>query len=231
MDNKILLVVKDEIRKSAYLGLLDKYDVCWNVVGSLKEAINHASEDPHNGILIDMPLLIRTSAAVKIAVDDLLGALPGATLNFNALSGELRILPRGEKSSDCSSIEQFIAICAKFHPRILFSKKRVPIHYNALLAITPDLENSDRTVCIDISIGGCFLFCVKEDISINSPVWIKLVGLNYENPIEGIVKWICKWGTTNKIPGIGVEFHHLSDELRKLLTTLIGNNYPGFNTD
>ena len=215
MVNKIILVVNNDARKSTYLGLLEKHDVSWNVVESLKEAVKLATAEPHNGILIDMPLMIRTSPVMKIAVEDLLGALPGATLNFNASSGGLRLLPRGDKSSSCSSIDQFIGTCAAFRPKILFPKTRAPLHYNVLLDVSSDLANPERTVCIDISVGGCFLFCVRDDVAIGSTVWIKLVGLNHDTPIEGLVRWVCRWGTTNKIPGIGVEFMNLPKELQK----------------
>jgi len=221
LSNKIILVVSVEARKSNYLRQLDKYDVSWNVVESLRDAVKLASIEPHNGILIDMPLMIRKSVTIKIAVDDLLCALPGATLNFNTLNGELHLLPRGDKSSDCTSIDQFIGVCAAFSPKLLFFKKRVPLHYNTLLDISETLENPDRTVCIDISVGGCYLFCVREDIDIDSTVWIKFVAFNHENPIEAKVRWICKWGATDKIPGIGVEFNNMPNDLQKKIGELI----------
>ncbi len=215
MADTIILVVKDQTRKASYLSLLENFDVHWKVVGSLKDAINAAAEEPHNGVLIDLPLMVRAHQAIRVGIDDVINGLPSGTLNIHAPSGEIRLLQRGDRALQCSSIEHFISMCAGVSPKLIFSRKRVHHHYNALLASTPDLREPDRTVCIDISTGGCFLFCVREDVAIDSTVWIKLIGFNDAAPIEAVVRWVREWGTTQTIPGIGVEFQNISDELRK----------------
>ena len=220
MDERILLVAKDQVRANNYLSIMDKYDVNVNLVGSLKDAINLASNEQHNGILIDLPLMVRASQVIKGCIDDLFNGLPGGALNIHSPSGEVRLLQRGDKSCNCSSIDQFVEICSKFDPKIIFSKNRVQLNYNALLAMTPDLNNPDRTACINISTGGCFLFCVREDIVKDSTVWIRLVGLNGDNPIEAVVKWIREWGATHNIPGIGVEFKNISHDLKKQINDI-----------
>jgi hypothetical protein len=211
MENRILLVVRDEKRKSVYKKFFDEFNISWNEAESLHDAINLAAKDPHNGILIDMPLMIKTSPAIKTGIDDLLGSLPCATLNFSTASHGLRMFPRGDHAGGCSSIAQFVAVCAKYSPRIVFSKKRVPIHYNVLLNTNPGHEKSERTVCIDVSLGGCFLFSVREDIAINSTVFFNITGLDHEKPIEGVVRWVSTWGSSNKIPGIGIEFKKIPE--------------------
>jgi len=224
MADKIILVVKDEIRKDRYQAILDTFEVSLNVVASLKEAINLASEEPHNGLLIDLPLLVRAPQVIKFSINDLLNGLPSGTLNIHAPSGEIRLLQRGDRTLNCSSVEQFVEICAKFHPKIIFSKKRVQLHYNVLLATTPDFRDPDRSVCMDISTGGCFLIFLRPphrvDIAVGSTVWIKMIGLNNGDPIEAVVRWMREWGTTHNIPGIGVEFQNLSDDFRKQIGSM-----------
>lgn len=224
MADKIMLVVKDQARKESYLKLLGGFPVCWSIVGSLKDAINLASESPHSGILIDLPLMVRAPQAIKVGIDDLLDGLPSGTLNIHAANGELRLLTRGDRSLQCASIEEFIVVCAEFSPKLIFSRHRVRLHYNALFATTPDLCDPERTVCMDISTGGCFLICLRPpdngDIAVQSTIWVKLIGLNNDNPIEALVRWVREWGTSHNIPGMGVEFQNVSDELRAQIAVI-----------
>lgn len=211
----ILIVVKDPERKACYLRKMDELDTAFSVVSSLQEAITRASEEPHSGVLIDMLLMVRVPVSIKVCVDGLLNGLPSATLNIHVSSGDIRILPRGTAVTRCSSIDQFVNVCAGFHPKTICPRKREPLHFNALLARDSDFKNADRTACIDISAGGCFLFSVREDIAIGSTIWIKLTGIEFDSPIKCTVNWIRAWGTTQHIPGIGVSFETVLDGLKQ----------------
>ena len=210
----ILIVVKDPERKARYLVKMDEHHTACCVVSSLQEAITRASEEPCCGVLVDMLLMVKIPASIKTSFEGLLNGLPSATLNIHASSGDIRILPRGAKGLGCSSIDQFVGVCAEFHPKIIFPRKRESLHFNALLDISPDFKTPDRTVCIDISTGGCFMFSVREDLAVGSSVWVKLAEMENDAPIKGVVSWIREWGTTQHIPGIGINFVHVSDEIK-----------------
>jgi hypothetical protein len=216
-DAKILLVVKDQQRKTRYIAMMDELGADCCVVSSLQEAITHASEEPHCGVVFDMPLMIRASESLKTGVDDLLSGLPSAYLNIHTSTGGIRMLPRGTQSSTCSSIDQFVEVCAGFPPKKIFSRTRKPIHLNVLLDRDPEFAGPEETVCIDISVGGCFLFCVRKDITVDCTVWLKLPDSVCEYPVKCVVCWVRKWGTTHNIPGIGLRFENISDELKKTI--------------
>lgn len=213
----ILLVVRDQQRKARYLAMLAERGAACGVAGSLQEAITRASAEPHRGVLVDMPLMIRVPDSIKTGVEDLLGGLPSATLNINVAAGSVRILPRGTLASTCSSLEQFISTCAGFGPKVISSRDRKPIHFNVLFDTAPDFAAPERTACIDISAGGCFLFCVRDDIEVGDRVWVRLPEPLDGSPFGGVVCWVRRWGATRKLPGIGLKFEDMSDRLRQAI--------------
>jgi hypothetical protein len=205
-DAKLLLVVKDQLRGKNYLDALNEHGAVCRIVSTLQEAITIASEKPHCGILVDMQLMLRIPTLKRVGVEDLLNGLPSATLNINVSRGEIRILPRGSMAFGCSSLHQFISICANFAPKIIFQRTREPIHYNVLLDVNPEFSSPCRTVCIDISSGGCFVFCCNGSFVSGDSVWIKMPDIVCDVPIKATVCWVREWGATQKIPGIGVCF-------------------------
>ncbi len=211
MDVKLLLVVKDQKRERHYFDVLNEHGATCRAVSSLPDAVTTASEEPHCGVLVDMQLMLKIPSAQRMDVEDLLNCLPSATLNIHGPSGDIRILPRGVKASGCTSVEHFIKQCACSGPKIFFHRKRDPIHYNVTLDISPEFTSPYKTVCIDYSAGGCFLFCVREDFTVGRTVWITMPDAVSESPRKAVVCWIRVWGTTQSIPGIGVRFVDVSD--------------------
>jgi hypothetical protein len=202
----IILVVKNPERRAQYIDKLAEYGLSCCGADSLQEAVKHAAEEPHCGILIDIQQMLRISPSQKTEAEDMLNGLPSATMNIHAGSGAIRILPRGALVSGCSSLDQFVSVCVSFIPKLIFIRKREPVHFNVLLDRTSAFDRPDKTVCIDISTGGCFLFCVWEDIMIGDTVWIKMPETERDAPIKAVVCWVRRWGTSPQIPGIGVSF-------------------------
>ena len=217
---KILLAVEDQRRKARYVERLVELGAVCSVVVTLQEAITHASEEYLNGVLIDMPLIIRTSDAVKAGVEDLMSGLPGASLNIHGSTGDIRVLPRGAKAATCSSLERFVRFCSEFQPKIIFNRQRKRIHFNVQIDTDQKFAAPEKTVCMDISVGGCFVFCVREDITVGSTVWMKLPDSVCDCPVKGVVCWVRKWGISQDIPGIGLRFEVISDELKRIFREL-----------
>jgi hypothetical protein len=202
---KIILVVSDSAEKDQYLHALEEHDAHCCVVSSLAEASAHASEEPHSGIAIDVRQMLRVTASNKGAVDDLLNGLPSATLNITALR-EVRLLPRGALAAHCSSIGGFITACSHFAAKIIYHRDRTSTHYNVLLDSDPGFPSPFRTVCIDLSAGGCFLFYGSEEIRTGNTVWIKFPDNISVEGVKATVCWSRAWGTSQCIPGLGVNF-------------------------
>jgi hypothetical protein len=204
LNGKIILVVTDPIREKLFLKALNEHGVLCSVACSLTEAVTHASSELHCGIVVDMKLMIKKPASKNDAVNDLFNGLPCATVNIHEPSGDIRLLSQGKIAWGCSSLDQFISICAQFTPKIILRKKRAPIHYNVLFDRNPDFSSPFRSVCIDISDGGCFLFYGNNDIASGDAVWIKGSDTACNVPIKATVCWVREWGTSQCIPGFGV---------------------------
>jgi len=218
---KILLVVNDPARKAHCLEFLTDYIASIHIVDSLREAVVLASEEAHCGILVDVVLMVRAPTVIKAHLEDMLCGLPSAILNIDLKKGVIQLLPRSSYVLGCRSIGRFMAVCAGFRPQIIFPRTRKAVHFNVLLDFCPEMNNPDRTVCINISTGGCFLFNTRDDIGVESTIWIRLFGLDHDLPIEGVVVWKREWGTATAIPGIGVKFKDVPVELKTKLSRLI----------
>ena len=220
MQPQILLAVADDERRSIYEAFLKKERVICQAVSSLRDVATQTARQPYNAIFLDMPLIVRASQYEKSLVEDALRALPHARLNITATTRQISILVSGESHESSQTPEEYLRYCCEQPVKIVLPRNRIPIHLNAVLAHTPDTTASERTVCIDISPGGCFLFCVNDEISLQSTVWIRLVILNDPAPIQSTVCWKREWGMTNEIPGVGIRFDQMSEQQQTEILSL-----------
>jgi hypothetical protein len=181
------------------------------VVDTLQEAIQIASREPHSCVLVDMHLVLKTPASVKVKFEDITNGLPSAVFNINSSTGEIVLRLRGEAASQVTSLDQLVSLYGESKPRIIFPKKRETHSFNVLLDTDPEMKNPEKTVTINISSGGCFLFSVRDDISVGVNVWVRLIDTGLDSPIKGTVIWVRKWGGTQLIPGIGIKFADVLD--------------------
>jgi hypothetical protein len=82
------------------------------------------------------------------------------------------------------------------------------------------MADAERTVCIDFSPGGCFLFSVNDEITPQSTVWIRLIALSDPSPITSTVCWKREWGMTSEIPGIGIRFDEMTPQQQAEILSL-----------
>jgi CheY-like chemotaxis protein len=219
MQPQILLAVADEERRSIYEEFLKKERVICQAVSSLRDVATQAAKQPYNAIFLDIPLVIRASQYEKSLVEDALRALPHARLNITASTREISILVSGESHESSNTPEEYLRYCCEQPVKIVLPRKRIPLNLNAVLS-HPGLAVAERTVCIDISPGGCFLFTVNEEFTLHTPVWISLVILNDSSPIRSTVCWKREWGMTNEIPGVGIRFEEMTDQQQEQIVSL-----------
>ena len=110
--------------------------------------------------------------------------------------------------------EEHLRYCCEQPSKIVLVRNRIPLNLNALLSSTSNMEDAERTVSIDFSPGGCFLFCVNDEIALKSTLWISLLALSNQSPIASTVCWKRGWGMTNEIPGVGLRFDFLTRQQR-----------------
>jgi len=220
MQPQILLAVADEARRSLYEAFLRKERVICQAVSSLREVATQTAKQPYNAIFLDMPLIVRASQYEKSLVEDALRALPHARLNITASSGEISMLVSGDSHESSATPEEYLRYCCEQPVKTVLPRNRIPLNLNAELSHHSENRSKERTVCIDISPGGCFLFSANDEIALQSTVWINLVILNDPTPILSTVCWKREWGMTNDIPGVGIRFDEMSKHQQEQILAL-----------
>ena len=71
-------------------------------------------------------------------------------------------------------------------------------------------KKEDRTVTMNVSKGGCFIYSV-DDLQSDTRLMMMFKELEEQTPILGEVRWRALWGEAMQIPGIGVKFKNLSE--------------------
>ena len=220
MQPQILLAVEDEERRHVYEAFIRKEQAVCHTVSSLRDVANQAPRQPYNAIFLDMPLIIKASRYEKSLVEDALHAIPNARLNIVAKTRKIRMLVSWDSQADTCSAEEHLRFCCAQPPMIAHICNRIPLNLNVSLSRSPDMADAERTACIDFSPGGCFLFCVNDDITPQSTVWIRLTSLNDQSPILSSVCWKREWGITNELPGIGIRFDSMTPQQQAEILSL-----------
>ena len=221
MQPQILLAVADEERRLIYEAFIKNERVICHTVSSLREVANQAARQPYNAIFLDMPLMVKASRYEKSLVEDALHAMPTVRLNMTAKTHKIRTLVSWDaRETGAHTPEEQLRYCCEQSPKVAPICSRVPLNLNAVLSCSPDMADTERTVCIDFSPGGCFLFCVNDEIALQSTVWIRLVALSDPTPIVSTVCWKREWGMTSEIPGVGVRFDVMTPQQQAEILSL-----------
>jgi len=220
MQPQILLAVADEERRLIYEAFVKQERAICHTVSSLRDVANQAARQPYNAIFLDMPLIIKASRYEKSLVEEALQALPNARLNVTAKTRKIRMLVSWDDQEGARTPEEHLKFCCEQPPKAAPICNRVPLNLNAVLSRSPDMADAERTVCIDFSPGGCFLFSVNDEIISQATVWIRLIALSDPSPIASTVCWKREWGMTSEIPGIGIRFDEMTPQQQAEILSL-----------
>jgi hypothetical protein len=220
MQPQILLAVDDEDRRLIYEAFVRKERAICHVVSSLRDVATQTIKQPYNAIFIDTPVVVRASRYEKSLAEDALRSIPNTRLNLTPKTRKIQMSVSWEAKNNSHTPEEHLKYCCKNPHKIVLPRDRIQLNLNAMLSRSSTMESAERTVCIDFSPGGCFLFCVNDEITVQSSVWISLLNLNDPSPILSNVCWKREWGLTNEVPGIGIRFDemtkHQKDEILAL---------------
>lgn len=208
----VLLVSRSASRTQLYRESLDRLGISCLGISGLKEVCVLAAGTPFSGILLDMPIMAKSSAGEKADIEDILKALPSAYLNIAPASDAVKLLTATGTQGTARSLEEFAEICKGFTPRLVSPKDRYPLFLNALLHCDDAGPSPQKTATLNVSSNGCFLFFTDNRITYGQQVMIDFVGFEDRTPISAEVCWIRPWGDQgNHLPGIGVRFITISD--------------------
>jgi len=209
---KIILVSRKGEPEKAYLSELKKIGIKADVVSSFKELFKSMLVTPYNGVLVDLMIRISAPREDKILVHEVLETFPVITMRWDSKTGVMRTFYYGQFKSD-STLEDFInRECRFFRARTIRSSVRRNIHLNIMMSKNGDFieENIIKTITLNISGGGCFLYN-SEDMDDVTNAWIIIKELSDKKPIYCEIRWVHKWGEIMRIPGIGLKFLDISE--------------------
>jgi len=218
----VLLVSRSASRTQIYREALDARGISCLAISELKEVAVLASGTPLSGILLDMPVLIKAAPIDKTATEDILKALPSAYLNIAPATDSIKLLTANDTQGIAKSIDEFAQLCKGFAPRLVRPKDRYPLHLQALLTKDPAQDSPERTVTLNVSPKGCFLFTANPEWQLEQQVSIQFIGLADTTPVIATICWLRHWGTDkHHIPGMGVTFTTISDAQQAQIIRLL----------
>ena len=210
---KLGLVAHDEEAKRIYLEAIGKLGVNVKAVSSFRELYNIMMNGKYSGVMIDQRTKLKAPKNEQKLIDIILEIFPSIRLNLDKKSGEIKTYYAGQRASG-ESLENFIKKeCRPFRPRTLRMDIRKDINFNVIMSRDGKFIKKDmvRTVTINFSRGGCFLYSVDE-WAIAASIWLKIKELDDDTPVLGEIRWAREWGKTMQVPGIGVKFMNLKPE-------------------
>lgn len=162
-----------------------------SALGDLPEVLRNV---PVSGILIELVTSTKSSVQEKQATNDLIQRYAHARFKF--VDDQVRMLGHGV------TLEQFVAECRLVKPRTSGKIVRKVRHLALFLSSDHSFAAAEKTVTMDISDDGCFVFSAGE-WGIGDRVWLRL--LDNDCVLTGTVRSWQPWGNNKKMPGIGIQ--------------------------
>lgn len=205
-----------------YRQALEELGANCETAGNFTELKQKLLQLPFNGVVIDVLTAVRANPEEKHLLQEIAEAYPTLRVRWDAGAGMIRGLVFGKSLAGDHPLRYFLEqLCRNHPPRTFRTSRRHAIHLNVLLSrdggFRPD--QSERSVTLDISLGGCFLVTFDDRWENQQHAWLQLLELSDPTPIEIIIRRVSPWGKNPTIPGLGVEFLQLrpgqAEELRQ----------------
>lgn len=224
---RILLVAQPGEACTLYEAALHGIGALVDTVASIDKFHGAVTHFAYNGVVIDIPTKIKALSEHKDLVYSIMGRFPVIQVNVDRHSGRIRALLYGHHERTGPLEDLIRETCWHSPPRKLRTEERKPFHYNVLLSTTRqfDPQTLIRTVTMDVSRNGCFLF-TSARFQVGGRVWVRIMDFYDRTPISGIVRHKIKWGEAMVVPGIGVEFETISDNQRRSLLNPVKPSAP-----
>jgi len=215
MDIHILLISSNANERKIYESAIRALDVNVTVVPSLKGLSEEVKDLFLNGVVMDMSTKIMALKNDREFIYTTLRKFPVVYLTLGKETGKIRLFYPGQPPG--ATLKDFIdRECRTFAPRRLAHHIRKELHFNVLLSRYPEMADCEKTVSVDVSEGGCFIFSAQEWV-MGDMAWLKIPELGHPDPIGARVKRCVRWGEGMQVPGIGLQFDKMKPLQRREL--------------
>lgn len=211
----ILVISYHDESRAALQSSLNQQEIEAEPCATFVEAETKALNQIFNGILVDLPSIVKAKGEEKIVACSLAGFYP--TLRVRTVGSMLvpMIMPGGARQE--KSLKDFLEkACSTFFPRMLRAHRR---HELCVPMVIGEGESEVRTFTLDVSWGGVFLVSMNPE-RFNRGDELTAYFPEFDLKVPVAVRWIQSWGG-RKVPGVGCEFLEQREDLEAALGTLI----------
>jgi len=192
---KIVIVIRDnETRRMIAEAIASAGEETINLT-SLADLPEVLRTVPVSGIMVGVVAATKAAAAEKQQTHEMIQFYPH--VRIKGIGSELAIL------GNASTLKEFINECQQFQPRTIRKSERRIRHIAFLLSADEHFADQEKTVTMNISEGGCFVYSTRT-WQVGDRVWLKFA--DNERVVTGTVRWWQPWGNNKRIPGIGICF-------------------------
>lgn len=207
---QLILVCKEGPARSAYLREAMSIGIEVDTVDSFGDLLKMMITRPYQGIMVDLITSVKASREDKGIAQNVLDVFPVIQVKWDAQTNSIHTISSGSASG--GTLAHFIAHeCQPFRSRAVRLNVRKNVNFNVKICENEDMDPSqtEASVTINISKGGCFLFSCQNWSKI-AHVWIVVHELDDKTPIPGEIRWRQPWGKSMAIPGIGIRINQLT---------------------
>ncbi|MEA4858657.1 MAG: PilZ domain-containing protein [Solidesulfovibrio sp.] len=210
---RMLLVVRDGRARDRFIEELAALGADCDVAGTSEELLAATRHARYNGVLFDVPTLIRTRELDRRLLQSLAEIYPSVRLKHDPATDAIYALGTEAGPGSRDGLSVFVAACRDFLPRGLRRGERVDAHLPAVLWRAPPDGGAggEKTCTLNISYLGCFVF-TASCWSMSEPAWIVFPDVTAE-AARVRVAWYEPWGARRAVPGVGLAFLDIPEAL------------------
>jgi hypothetical protein len=223
-DLSILVVSYSDDVRAALVATLAKSRVNAVACENFRQAEELALLGLYNGLVIDLPSIVKAKGEEKIVAYTLANFFP--TLRVRAIGGALipMAMPGGARQD--KSLNDFLTkTCVEFTPRALRSHRRHAICVPVLVNYRGEER---RGMTLNLSWGGAFVVDMQAE-HFQAGERVEICFPRYGGGVRALIRWVVLWGMESP-PGIGVSFEEMDAELETVLAGILKTR-RGFDRD
>jgi hypothetical protein len=205
LQHPILVVSYIDETRAALSEILGKTGAVAIQCGTFCEAESLALTGLYNGLLVDLPSIIKSKGEEKIVAYTLANFFP--TLRVRTMGGMLIPMAMPGSAKQDKSLDDFLnKTCIAHAPRPLREFRRHPLCISTLVRCR---GKEYRGFTQNISWGGAFIVDLfSERFMDETDIAVEFLGFGFT--LDASIQWIKPWGE-RFAPGIGVRFKDLSE--------------------
>lgn len=217
---RLLLVAAHGEARRRYEADLAALAVDYDAVASLAELRDELTRQAYNGLLLDMPTMLRAPAAEKSLTNDLLDIFPALKMSYDLDTGLVHSMYYGEQGRIGHSLASFIAAEAEpFQARTIRRRRRQDLA--ACVALQrPGEAHRELAAMVNLSMDGCFVITAGTWLG-GQELQLFMADLADQAPIAARCRRVVPWGPGMHLPGIGVSFEAMTAAQKAQLATLL----------